>query len=111
MIHNILSAYYFNPFKPNKMPLNDAVGAYTLRWLIRGDAELTIGSEKIHLSSGQILVCPPHSAVTMSFDEESDVILPLPIPPPRRPPPMKPPKSPKRPSGPISTAIPGSLSV
>jgi AraC-like DNA-binding protein len=56
------------------MPLNDAVGAYTLRWLIRGDAELTIGSEKIRLSPGQILVCPPHSAVTMSFDEESDVI-------------------------------------
>jgi AraC-like DNA-binding protein len=56
------------------MPLNDAVGAYTLRWLIRGDAELTIGSEKIRLSSGQILVCPPHSAVTMRFDEESDVI-------------------------------------
>ena len=74
MIHNILSAYYFNPFKPKKMPLNDAVGAYTLRWLIRGDAELTIGSEKIRLSSGQILVCSPHSAVTMSFDEESDVI-------------------------------------
>ena len=74
MIHNILSAYYFNSFKPNKMPLNDAVGAYTLRWLIRGDAELTVGSEKIHLSSGQILVCPPHSTVTMSFDEESDVI-------------------------------------
>lgn len=74
MIHDILSAYYFNPFKPNKMPLNDAVGAYTLRWLIRGDAELTIGSEKIRLSSGQILVCPPHSAVTMRFDEESDVI-------------------------------------
>lgn len=74
MIHDILSAYYFNPFKPNKMPLHDAVGAYTLRWLIRGDAELTIGSEKIRLSSGQILVCPPHSAVTMRFDEESDVI-------------------------------------
>ena len=74
MIHNILSAYYFNPFKTIKMPLNDTVDAYTLRWLIRGDAELTVGSEKIHLRSGQILVCPPHSAVTMSFDEESDVI-------------------------------------
>lgn len=74
MIHNILSAYYFNPFKTSKMPLNDTVDAYTLRWLIKGDAELTVGSEKIHLRSGQILVCPPHSAVTMSFDEESDVI-------------------------------------
>ena len=74
MIHNILSAYYFNPFKTIKMPLNDTVDAYTLRWLIRGDAELTVGSEKIHLSSGQILICPPHSAVTMRLDEESDVI-------------------------------------
>jgi AraC-like DNA-binding protein len=74
MIHHILSAYYFNPFKPSKMPLHDAVGAYTLRWLIRGDAELMIDSKKIHLCSGQIIVCPPHSAVTMSFDEKSDVI-------------------------------------
>ena len=74
MIHHILSAYYFNPFQPGKMPLIDAVGAYTLRWLIRGDAELTVGSETIHLRSGQILVCPPHSAVTVSFGEESDVI-------------------------------------
>ena len=74
MIHHILSAYYFNPFKPGKMPLNDAVGAYTLRWLIRGDAELTVGSETIPLCSGQILVCPPHSAVAVRFGEGSDVI-------------------------------------
>jgi AraC-like DNA-binding protein len=74
MINNILSAYYFNPLKPKNMPWNETMRAYTLRWLVKGKVDFEINSNKIQLLSGQIVICPPGSDITMNVDKVSDVI-------------------------------------
>lgn len=74
MINNILSAYYFNPLKPKNMPWNETTKAYTIHWVVKGTIDFEIDSEKIHLCSGQIVICPPGSDVTMDFDKATQVI-------------------------------------
>lgn len=74
MISNIVSAYYFNSLDPINTPWSDTVELYTLRWIIRGDADFTIDSKKIHLCSGQILICRPCSTVTMNFKKGNEMI-------------------------------------
>ncbi len=74
MINNILSAYYFNPLKPTNMPWNETIKAYTLRWLVKGKVDFEINSKKIQLCSGQVIICPLDSNVTMSFDKDIEVI-------------------------------------
>jgi len=74
MINNILSAYYFNPLKPKNMPWNETTKAYTIHWVVKGTINFEIDSEKIHLCSGQIVICSPGSDVTMSFDKDIEVI-------------------------------------
>lgn len=74
MISNIVSAYYFNPIEPINTPWNDTVEAYTLRWLVSGEADFIINSEKIHLNSGQILLSKPSSNVTMDFNKNDEII-------------------------------------
>ncbi len=74
MINNILSAYYFNPLKPKNMPWNETIKAYTIHWVVKGTINFEIDSEKTHLCSGQIVICPPGSDVTMDFDKVTEVI-------------------------------------
>ncbi len=74
LISNILSAYYFNPLKPINTPWEDTVQSYTLRWVVSGEVEFTINSKKIHLNSGQILLCRPFDVVTMDIEKSSQVI-------------------------------------
>ena len=74
MINNVLSAYYFNPLKPKNMPWNETIKAYTIHWVVKGTINFEIDSEKIHLCSGQIVICPPGSDLTMNFDKDVEVI-------------------------------------
>lgn len=74
MICNIVSAYYFNPLVSINTPWNDTVDAYTLRWLVQGNIDFIINSKKMHLCSGQVLICSPCSKVTMNFEKDAEII-------------------------------------
>lgn len=74
MICNIVSAYYFNPLVSINTPWNDTVDAYTLRWLVQGNIDFIINSKKMHLCSGQVLICSPCSEVTMNFEKGAEII-------------------------------------
>jgi len=56
------------------MPWNETTKAYTIHWVVKGTIDFEIDSEKIHLCSGQIVICPPGSDVTMDFDKATQVI-------------------------------------
>ncbi len=74
MIYNIVSAYYFNPLMNINTPWNETIKSYTLRWLVRGNADFEINSKKIHLCSGQIIICRPCSSVEMNFEKDTTII-------------------------------------
>ncbi len=71
MIDAIHTAYRLDSL--THTALTEETAGWQLRWMLRGRAEIRTGAGTCSLQSGQILILPPKSRVTMRLTDSSDL--------------------------------------
>lgn len=73
MVTRIFSACKFDHLLLTETPWEDQEKAYTLRWMMRGEAEVTINGEHFALHTGEMVLTAPDVAVTIKAKEVKNI--------------------------------------
>lgn len=73
MVTRIFSAYKFDNLTLTQTPWEDKESIYVLRWMMHGEADITVNGESFELHTGEIVLTKPHTKVVVKAQETKKV--------------------------------------